>query len=71
MPLLEAAGDSAKAQIPPPYAFVDAYSHRTPYVMEYLLNVQRQLGRCLVARAGEGGKGEDQKGDGTGWLHHA
>jgi hypothetical protein len=36
-------GNGAKAQLPPPYAFVDAYSHRSPYAMEYLVNVQRQL----------------------------
>src|SRR5947209_7097137 len=46
------AGGSAKAQIPPPYAFVDAYSHRTPYVMEYLMNVQRQLGQNMVVEVG-------------------
>ncbi|MFZ0589126.1 MAG: hypothetical protein WAM39_01465 [Bryobacteraceae bacterium] len=37
------AGNSSTAQVTDPYAFVDAYSHRTPYTMEYLLNIQRQL----------------------------
>ena len=39
-------------QVTSPFAFVDAYSHRTPYTMEYLLNVQRQLGNDLVVEAG-------------------
>lgn len=47
-----AGGGTSKAQIPPPYAFVAAYSHRTPYTMEYLLNVQRQLGNSIVMEAG-------------------
>ncbi|HTS62158.1 MAG TPA: TonB-dependent receptor [Candidatus Acidoferrales bacterium] len=45
-------GNGAKAQLPPPYAFVDAYSHRTPYSMEYLFNVQRQLSGNWVVEAG-------------------
>ncbi len=45
-------GNGAKAQLPPPYAFVAAYSHRTPYTMEYLLNVQRQLSGNWVVEAG-------------------
>jgi hypothetical protein len=45
-------GNGATAQLPPPYAFVDAYSHKTPYTMEYLLNVQRQVGANLVFEAG-------------------
>jgi hypothetical protein len=45
-------GNGAKAQLPPPYAFAAAYSHRTPYTIEYLLNVQRQLGSSWVVEAG-------------------
>jgi len=45
-------GNGAKAQLPPPYAFVDAYSHRTSYSMEYLFNVQRQLSNSWVLEAG-------------------
>ena len=37
------------AQIPPPYAYVDAYSHKTSYSLQYLLNLQRQFsGNWLV-----------------------
>ncbi len=46
------AGNSSTAQVTDPYAFVDAYSHRTPYTMEYLLNIQRQFGNSLVIEAG-------------------
>ena len=45
-------GNGAKAQLPPPYAFVAAYSHRTPYTMEYLLNVQRQIGSSWAVEGG-------------------
>jgi hypothetical protein len=45
-------GSGAVAQIPPPYAFVDAYDHRTSYTMQYLLNVQRQFGSNTVIEAG-------------------
>jgi hypothetical protein len=45
-------GSGAKAQIPPPYAFVDAYSHKTAYTMEYLLNIQRQFGSSWVVEGG-------------------
>jgi hypothetical protein len=45
-------GNGAKAQLPPPYAFVDAYSHRSAYAMEYLVNVQRQLTGNWVVEAG-------------------
>jgi hypothetical protein len=37
-------GSGAVAQIPPPYSYADAYSHKTSYTMQYLLNVQRQFG---------------------------
>ncbi len=45
-------GSGAVAQIPPPYAYVDAYDHRTSYTMQYLLNVQRQFGSNTVVEAG-------------------
>ncbi|MBV9223040.1 MAG: TonB-dependent receptor, partial [Acidobacteriaceae bacterium] len=47
-----AAGNGTTAQVTNPYSFVDAYSHRTPYTMQYLANVQRQLGDTLVVEAG-------------------
>ncbi|HXB74525.1 MAG TPA: TonB-dependent receptor [Candidatus Acidoferrales bacterium] len=49
---LAAIGGGAKAQITSPFAFVDAYSHRTSYTMEYLMNVQRQLSNNWVVEAG-------------------
>ncbi len=45
-------GSGATAQIPPPYAYVDAYEHKTSYTMQYLLNVQRQMGSNWVFEAG-------------------
>ncbi|HWC97366.1 MAG TPA: TonB-dependent receptor [Candidatus Sulfopaludibacter sp.] len=45
-------GSGAVAQIPPPYAYVDAYDHHTSYTMQYLLNVQRQFGSRTVIEAG-------------------
>jgi hypothetical protein len=47
-----AAGNGATARITNPYAFVDAYSHRTPYTMQYLANVQRQLGETMLVEVG-------------------
>ena len=41
-------GGGATAQIPPPYAYADAYSHKTSYTMQYLMNVQRQVGANWV-----------------------
>jgi hypothetical protein len=49
---LAAISGGAKAQITSPFAFVDAYSHRTSYTMEYLMNVQRQLSGNWVVEAG-------------------
>jgi hypothetical protein len=49
---LAAISGGAKAQITSPFAFVDAYSHRTPYTFEYLLNVQRQLPNNWVVELG-------------------
>jgi hypothetical protein len=37
-------GSGSIAQVPPPYAYVAAYDHATAYTMQYLLNVQRQVG---------------------------
>lgn len=45
-------GNGAVAQIPPPYAYAAAYDHATSYTMQYLLNVQRQLGSDWVVEAG-------------------
>jgi hypothetical protein len=45
-------GSGATAQIPPPYAYVDAYSHKTSYTMQFLFNVQRQLGSNWLIEAG-------------------
>ncbi len=45
-------GSGAVAQIPPPYAYVDAYDHKTSYTMQYLLNVQRQIAGNWVIEAG-------------------
>ena len=49
---LAAISGGAKAQITSPFAFVNAYSHRTSYTMEYLMNVQRQLSNNWVVEAG-------------------
>jgi hypothetical protein len=45
-------GSGAVAQIPPPYAYVDAYDHKTSYTMQYLANVQRQIAGNWVIEAG-------------------
>ncbi|MEK7832618.1 MAG: hypothetical protein AAB401_16115, partial [Acidobacteriota bacterium] len=37
-------GSGSFVQVPPPFALTAAYSHATPYTIQYLLNVQRQLG---------------------------
>ena len=42
----------AVAQVPTPYAFANKYDRRTPYTMQYLFNVQRELGRDLVFEGG-------------------
>ena len=38
--------------MPTPYAFANKYERRTPYSLQYLLNVQRELSRDLVLEAG-------------------
>ena len=40
------------ANITLPYAFANKYERRTPYTMEYLLNIQRQLGMNFVVEVG-------------------
>lgn len=45
-------GSGAIAQIPPPYAFVDAYDHHTTYAMQYLLNIQREFRRDWLVEVG-------------------
>jgi hypothetical protein len=45
-------GSGAVAQIPPPYAYADALSHKTSYTMQYLLNVQREFAGNWVVEAG-------------------
>ncbi len=40
------------ANITVPYAFANKYERRTPYTLEYLLNIQRQLGANFVLEAG-------------------
>jgi hypothetical protein len=37
-------GTGSFVQVPPPFAWAASYNHATPYTMQYLLNVQRQLG---------------------------
>ena len=45
-------GNGAVAQIKPPFAYVDAYNHLTPYSMQYLLNVQRAVAQDWLIEAG-------------------
>lgn len=45
-------GGGAVAQIPPPYSYADALSHKTSYSEEYIFNVQRQFGSNWVVEAG-------------------
>jgi len=40
------------AQVPTPYSFANKYDRRTPYTLQYLLNVQRDLGQGFVVEAG-------------------
>ncbi|MCX6604074.1 MAG: TonB-dependent receptor [Acidobacteria bacterium] len=42
----------AVAQVPNPYTFANLYDRRTPYVMQYLFNVQREFNKNLVLEAG-------------------
>lgn len=45
-------GSGTVVQVPPPFAWAAAYRHATPYTMQYLLNVQRQLGTNWVVEGG-------------------
>jgi hypothetical protein len=45
-------GNGAVAQVPPPYAYVAAYDHATSYSMQYLLNIQRQIGSNWAVETG-------------------
>ncbi len=45
-------GNGVVAQVPPPFALSAAYNHATSYTMQYLLNVQRQLGANWVVEVG-------------------
>ena len=49
---LAAVVSGAKPQITNPQGFVNAYSHRSSYTMEYLLNIQQQLSDNLVVEGG-------------------
>ena len=40
------------AQVPQPYTFSNLYDRRTPYVMQYLFNVQREFSQNLVLEVG-------------------
>ena len=42
----------AFAQVPSPYTFANLYDRRTPYVMQYLFNVQREFGQNLAYEIG-------------------
>ena len=45
-------GNGSIAQIGAPYAYVDAYSHKTSYSMQYLFNVQQEFAGNWVLEAG-------------------
>lgn len=45
-------GSGTTVQVGPPFAWAAAYDHATPYTMQYLLNVQRQLGTNWVVEGG-------------------
>ena len=38
--------------MPQPYTFSNLYDRRTPYVLQYLFNVQREFSQNLVLEAG-------------------
>ncbi len=40
------------AQVPTPYTFANPYDRRTPYTMQYLLNVQRELPKNTLLEVG-------------------
>jgi hypothetical protein len=45
-------GNGSFVQVPPPFAWAAAYDHATPYTMQYLLSVQRQLSANWLVEAG-------------------
>jgi hypothetical protein len=45
-------GGGTIVQVGPPFAWAAAYDHATPYTMQYLLNVQRQLGTNWALEVG-------------------
>jgi hypothetical protein len=45
-------GAGTVVQVPPPFAWAAAYNHATPYSMQYLLSVQRQLGTNWLVELG-------------------
>jgi hypothetical protein len=47
-----ASFSGATAQVPTPYAFANKYERLTPYTLQYLFNVQREVGSSLVIEAG-------------------
>lgn len=40
------------ANVPTPYTFANPYDRRTPYTMQFLLNVQREIGKGMTAEVG-------------------
>ena len=42
----------ATAQVPTPYSFANKYERVTPYSLQYMFNIQRELGKSMVLEAG-------------------
>jgi Carboxypeptidase regulatory-like domain/TonB dependent receptor-like, beta-barrel len=51
-PAGQSGSGPAVAQVPPPYAYADAYDHATAYTMQFMFNVQRQLPGDWLLEAG-------------------
>jgi hypothetical protein len=51
-PAGQSAGGEAIAQVPPPYAYVDALNGATSYTMQFMFNLQRQLAGDWLIEAG-------------------
>ncbi len=45
-------GSGSFVQVPPPFALAVAYDHATPYTMQYLLSLQRQLSANWLVEVG-------------------
>jgi hypothetical protein len=45
-------GNGTVVQVPPPFAWAAAYDHATPYTVQYVLNVQRQLSANWAVEVG-------------------